>query len=247
MKAAELRTVAQNRTIYGLRRDLCALGMEPEEVATLIQDQCRALSGQEHTSQLSQVQAAALIQDLQARLRALQPTPTTTPRPRPGRAQQAEARPHEPWGERAVDRATQPITARQLEVIDRLAADAGLATLPQRVGFYARQLQGRRQPRTQADADKLIEPLKAMILRRVTVEEVQARLDALAGHSKLAQNSFFPGWVADVRIRLKKEGKKGLTPARLAKLVEAEAFCDIRPPAPPTPAARELDEAAPCP
>lgn len=221
----EPRTVAQNKRIYGLRLQLCQAGQEAEEVAQLVRTICAQVSGQEHTSQLTVGQCDALIRELEKALAEAQP------RPRPTSAlSRAQPSPHEPWGARREDRAAQPITERQLEVIDRLCQDAGFTSLPQRVGFFARQLEGRRAIRTQQDADKIIEPLKAIILRRVTLEEVQARFAAVAAHPELAKDAWLTGFVKDVSQRLKKEGKRGITPARLAKLVEAELRCGIQVP-----------------
>jgi hypothetical protein len=194
------RTIAQNNRIYGLRAALERAGLEAEDVAGIVREICLEVSGQEHTSRLSETQATRVIVGLEERVKRSE----TVPRP----AQAAPA-PHKPWGPRGgEDRTAQPVTARQLEVISSLCQDAGLTTLPQRVGFFARQLQGRRRVETQADADAIIEPLKAMILRKVSANDVSARLEAVRTHPKLAQDRFLPGFVADVSARVEKQGKK---------------------------------------
>lgn len=113
-----------------------------------------------------------------------------------------------------------------VEVLGYLFADAGMGSLPQRIGFTRRQLQGRGQPKTLADADALMEPLKAIILRRVTAEQVRERLLAVQGRPEL--DDFLRGFVPDVLQRVEASGLKAITPGRLAKLVEAEVVCGLR-------------------
>lgn len=217
------RTVEQNRRIYGLRLALCKAGMELEDVVGVIRQIAVEVSGQEHTSLLTVGQANALIGQLEERLRQASTRSAAVGSARP----RAVSAPHEPWGERGGNRAEEPITGRQLEIIDRLATEAGLVTLPQRAGFYARQLGGRRRLVTQADADAVIEPLKAMLRRRVDPDTVCRRLEAVAEHPTLATDAWLAGFVADVLPRVRREGRSAISPGRLAKLREAEELCGI--------------------
>lgn len=218
---APRRTEAQNRAIWSAVSDLTRLGLSKDDAQATMRDICRAVSGQEHSSLLSETQAAEVITRLHARL-------TSTPAPPVQRqAQRQPSAPHDPWGPRQpVDRAEARVTPRMIEVLGFLFQDADMGSLPQQVAFTRRQLKGRSRPETLADADALFEPLKAIILRRTTLPEIQARLAAVAGRPEL--DDFLRGFVPDVIGRVEKQGLKAITPGRLAKLVEAEVVCGLR-------------------
>lgn len=211
------RTAAQNRAIYGVRAALQRAGLDADSVDTLTRDLCRQVSGQEHTAQLTVAQANALLELLRTRIPA-------APQPQPAAAK----RPHEPWGARqAGDRDELPVTERQIEVVALMCMDAGFVSLPQRVGFFARQLQGRRRLETQRDADLVIEGLKAIILRRQDVAELERRT-ALVVAQVSRLNPWLQRFVADFAARLERDGKAAATAGRLAKLTEAEAALGLR-------------------
>lgn len=210
---AALRTPQQNRRLWGvvaaLRR---AAALSEDDAAELVRERCRALSGQEHTSRLTAVQAHRLILDLEREVAGYAPTESARNR-KPARA---------PWGPRGPGlREDQPITRRQQEVVTLLYEQLGWDLQRQR-GFNQRQTR-RPWPQTQKDADAVIEGLTAILLRQVRWAEALARAEALLGHPALDawQRRFLPDLVQQFRSSQRPE--RVLTPHKLRKLVEAEA------------------------
>lgn len=181
------RTPAQSRAIHATASRLADLtGVDRQE---LLDAHCEAVSGQRHTSTLSLDQARRLIQRLDGEVTrfASQARPAPAPAlsvveggggepagrpvgsPRLAVAPSAATpRPHEPWGPRGPGtRGDQPITAMQRVVVAGLFRLLGWDATRQ-LGFVRRQCKAD-APQTQADADRLIEPLKRMALSESTV------------------------------------------------------------------------------
>lgn len=210
------RTPGQNRAIWGLMSQLArASGLDREELDPTLRRIVREVSGQEHTSQLSASQAQSVVRKLELELAAYA-KPAPAPRP--------ASRPHEPWGERGEEpRDVARITPAQQVMITGLFRLLGKSRQEQ-VGFSQRQCK-KPWPQTFEDADKLIEPLKAMLKRQVRPREIWARFQALDGNPSL--NTFERGFVADLCRQYTEADQVGrldrvLTPGRLQKLLEIE-------------------------
>lgn len=209
MGAPAVRTPAQNNQIWSL---CAAIGrahrLSREDVGDLIlRPLCREVSRQDHTSRLSQAQAAQLIARLEERLREApqQPQPEAEA---PAKASRAAT-----------------ITPRQQQVLGALFVQAGMDTPEQQRGFSRRQC-GRPWPQTQEDCDAILEGLKAIILRRVTADDLQRRVAALQKDPRIQRDTWKAGFVADLARQIAAGGGLSLTTHKLAKLVECELFCE---------------------
>jgi len=166
------RNPDQNRRIWGLVSQLgrqSGLGRDgAEDVMRLI---CREISGQERTSDLSPQQADRLILELGARLSPQAAgrlgTPTGGPSPKAGPGAPA----HRAQKAMAPDPAA-TITRQQQAVLEHLYKDAGINN-PK--GFCERVIK-KPWPQTRADANKLYQALEAMIVRKISRDEVQTIL-----------------------------------------------------------------------
>lgn len=210
-----LRTLGQNRRIWGLVTELRELsGLSQGDAEDVLHRCCRECSAQEHTSQLTERQAARVIAMMVAEISGYKKKPASPKRGQPGDCAPGQG-----------PRTEQRITPDQQRVLQALFAQAGLDTQERRMGF-CRQQCDTPWPQTQAHADALFEPLKAMILRRVTPEQFQARVKALIGHPKLDQ--WKTNFVADLQRQIDEAIKAGrpvgkvITPYKLAKLGECE-------------------------
>lgn len=212
------RTPAQNRAIYGLRSRFVAAGVDADDADTILRAACTAVAGHEHTSKLTTGQAQRLIDRLERELATYTPAPA---KPSPA--------PHKPWGERGPgQRIDQPITPFQNTVIQGLfnlcaATGAGFDTFQKRRAFAQRQCK-RDWPETLADADAMIEPLAAIALRKVDVDDIARRVAAMVGHKAL--DPWKRDFVADLHGKFTSGSgrKRLLTPYRLAKIIECEAW-----------------------
>lgn len=202
------RTPAQNRQIHGLLKqigkDAC---LDRDELAEIKASLCRQVSGQEHTSQLDQQQAARLIRLLAQRASGGSTAKRKTP-----------AKSHEAGLSRMV-------TPRQQEVLEALFNQAGMLTLDQQRGFCRRQLKGRFWPQNQKDVTALYTPLTAMVLRRVSPAKLHERAQKLRGRPEL--DAWQTGFIDDLCHQFRNAHAEGvldrvMTPNKLRRLVEAE-------------------------
>lgn len=223
------RTPAQNRALWSTVGRLVARGVPRDAADTALRRLCLEASGQESTKALSAAQAAQVLAGLDIELRRYdQPAaapaapvalpassahPVRAPRrsPRPGPSQSPV------HGRNDAD----PPTPRQLVVLGALFEQAGFGTPKARMDWATRQC-GRPWPQNQLDLDALLIPLQEMVLRRVSADDLSARLAVVAANPA-ALDAWLQGWVADVTERLSRSGARVWTTHRLAKLVEAEA------------------------
>ena len=215
-----IRTPAQNSKLFGLVTELqrCA-GLSQEEATAVMRRHVREVAGQEHSSRLTVNQAIRVIDALQREVATYRPATTARPAP---------PAPHAPWGNRGQGpRTEQPITDRQVEVLQELYRQAGIDTLPRQVGFTRRQCKGRGQPSTQKDFDAIYEALSAIILRRTTADEIWTRARTLTGNAGL--DAWQRGFIADLcgQFENAKDRDKVLSPHKLLKLTEAEIACGV--------------------
>ncbi len=213
---APKRTPSQNRRMWGLLGQLAkTTGSTRAEAEGALRRHVREVSGQEHTSQLTEYQASQVIQRLEQELRGRQ-------------VEQDQQR--KPWGHRGPGpREGQMVSRRQLEVLEALFLQAGMDTRDRQMGFTKRQV---KKPwvQTQRDFDAVFEPLKAIVLRKAAPRDVWARAKALAGHPKL--NRWQQDFVPDLARQFQEAAETGdldcvLTPHKLYKLVEAEVACGV--------------------
>ena len=233
-KVAPKRTSAQSSRIWGiLARLVTATGLGKDEWEGMMRAEVKRISGQEHTSQLSQMQAARLIgwleTELQRYARAAPATPDTVNLPVP--------RPHPPFGERAGPRADERVTPMQQQVLRglwdlcaRLDPANGWSTAALQQGFSRRQC-GRPWPQSEADADKLIAPLASIAARQGPMTEWARRVAAILDAPEL--DAWKRKFIRDVNRQLKSgrlDGKDDVEVcARLPKIVEAEDRVAERP------------------
>lgn len=210
------RTLDQNRRMWGVVAELRRLsGLAADDAEEVLRRCCREASGQEHTSQLTQVQAEVVIGKMDREISGYSKP-----------AESVERKPErKPWGERGPGpRGGQAITPKQQAVLQALFEQAGLDTRERQMGFCKRQF-GVPWPQTQANADALYEPLKAMILRRVKPSELQARTHALVGNGGL--DAWKANFIADLDRQFSDAAKTGkmktvITTHKLLKLIECE-------------------------
>jgi hypothetical protein len=210
--AGAVRTLDQNRRLWGLVTELRKRsGISQEDAEGVVRRMCREVSGQDHSSLLSQVQAERLLSKMESEISGY-----------------GERRPakREPWGERGPGpRDGQRITPRLQEVLQALFEQAGLDTRERQMGFCRRQF-GLPWPQTQAHADALVEPLKAMVLRAVPAETLRARVATLQARTDL--DTWKRGFVEDLARQMDQAARAGrsaksvLTTHKLLKLVECE-------------------------
>lgn len=213
-----LRTPAQNRTIHGLVSELAkASGLERDDVTPTLRTLCRAASGQEHTSQLSEASAKVVIRGLQQELGKYRPASAARGKALP------DAAPHEPWGARGGPARLKLVTARQRAVLAEVFRLVGMDT-PERVAGFCQRQCGHPQPRTHAEYDQVIGGLRGILVRTQNrPEELRARAAALVGHRGL--DAWKAGFVADLLHQYDTAGPgaaRVFTPAKLIKLVECE-------------------------
>lgn len=209
------RTLQQNRIMHGQAGEIARRsGGGADEAKLMLGELAKEVSGQEHTSQLTERQAARVIALLSQRLSEMDRSSPTPPR--------ASSKPEAPKDG--------PITARQVEVLDAMFEQLGMSALQPRVAFCRRTIKKPR-PLDQRDVDVLMTALKAMVVRQTDPAEAWQRLRALNGHPKLdawQRVTFVP----DLLRRFEEAAAKGdlsrvLTPHRIAKLEEAEAACGV--------------------
>lgn len=206
--AVSLRTTAQNRAMWGSVQALAqATGGSRKDAEVALRAICQEVAGHEHTSRLTRPQADQVLERLRARVAA-----ETKNRPRPA----AKA-----GGGGGRKRAEQPITDRQQQVIQALYIQIGWPDRRRQMTFCQRQCKCA-WPQTQAHADKLIEPLKAMALRHTDPADAYQRAQALVGHPGL--DAWQRGFIPDLCGQFAGAADIGavLTPHKLLKLVEAE-------------------------
>lgn len=212
--------------MWALVTELTRAGLERDDAKELLRDECRRASGQESTQQLTPHQAAAVIDALQARLapaREASAAPEAT-------APSADSR--EPWGDRGPGpRGGQLITARQQSVLQALYHQVGMATPAQQRGFSLRQCKTP-WPQSQEHFDKLMEPLKAMAVRKTNPVDAWKRAQALRDRSELTK--WEQGFVVDLCVQFQDAEALGdisrvLSPHKILKLVECELRCGVRP------------------
>lgn len=216
--ARKPRTPAQNRELWGLVNELGrATGLDRDEVvATVVRTLAREVSGQEHTSLLSEGEAEQVLGKLRREVGKYRPRPAG--RPAPAR--------HEPWGKRGPGtRDEQPITAFQREVIRALFELCGKTTTREQTQFSTRQCK-EPWPQTQAHADALITPLTSMALRKIQPRAALARVQVLHRHAAL--DDWQLAFVDDLLRQFAAAETAGtldkvLTAHKLIKLLEAEA------------------------
>lgn len=209
------RTPAQNRAMWGLVSQISRQdGSSREEAAEVLRACCVQASGQEHTSQLTPDQADQVLALMRQRVGV---SSTASP-PRPP----ARGRPVAPSR-------TGGITPRQQEVIAALFRQVGMTDRGRQMNFARRQCKVP-WPQTQAHADQLIEPLKAMAIRHVRPMDAWRRAQALLGHDRLDawQRRFIPDLVRQFQ-EAEPAGTldQVLSPHKLLKLVEAEVACGV--------------------
>lgn len=227
---APLRTTAQNRAIWGLvSRIAAASGLSRDELAPMVQNACKAESGQEHTGALTAPQAQRVIQRLQRELdgyapREVAPIRSASEAP-PRLSVHPEPAPHVPWGPRQVGpRESLPMTPFQGVVLGGLFRLCEYTDLRKQRAFCERQT-GKSWPTTQTEADAVITPLSAMALRKVDAEDIRARVAALG---KVRLDRWKTGFVADLARQLEERpGKAALSPHKLLKVLECEAAAGI--------------------
>ena len=113
------------------------------------------------------------------------------------------------------------VSSAQRRLLDLLFAQAGMGDATRRKGFCQRQIK-RDTPADTAEAEKVIEGLKAIILRARPAAELTALAQRLQGHTRL--NDWQRGFLEDLCRRLARGGRVW-TSHRIAKLLEAEAAC----------------------
>lgn len=208
----KVRTPEQNRRIWSLVNELARraqLSREDVEALTL-RPITRRISAQEHTSKLTPGQADQTIAALEGEVRRYAPAQPAAPAPAP--APVAEPR-------------KGTITPAQQALIQGLYQMVGYASPEQQRAFAMRQI---RLPwaQTQAQADALIEPLKAMALRAVVPADAWQRAQALASRGGL--DAWKKQFIADLCRQFSEANDAGtldkvLTPGKLLKLLECEA------------------------
>ena len=219
--ARTLRTPAQNNRTWSLVANLGRLsGLGREQIeADILRPLVRRISGQEHTSRLSTGQANQVIEALEKEVASYKPR---------RREAGPEPAPHRPWGPRGEEpREDAAITPFQQVVLDGLYQLVGYDRQRQ-ITFSQRQCK-KPWPQSQEDADKIIEPLKSMAMRKVDGAEISARVSALVGRPEL--NAWQVGFVADMVRQFADAGtspKTALSPHKLLKILEAEARCPAR-------------------
>ncbi|HNC94769.1 MAG TPA: hypothetical protein PKW90_01525 [Myxococcota bacterium] len=211
-------------------------GLEQSELKGHLEEICNKISGQSHSSQLTQDQARRVIELLQERVNAARPAPAlaeVTPKAAPSSEPfvhwtQRGRPPVAPTPPATETPAAKPASRRdmisqaQQGTIAGLFELAGMSTREQQIGFSKRQC-GLPWPQSKEHADKLIEGLKAICMRKVDHTEMERRVRALVGHKQL--DAWKRNFVADLADQYSQAEDKTqvLTPHKLAKLMECEA------------------------
>lgn len=200
---------AQRRAVWGAVAQLTKAGLSREDAEGILRDVCRKVSGQEHTSLLSDDQASKVVTQMKERAGRGSPT--------------AEKR--APWGPRGGARTQSTISPAQQHTIQSLAGLLEWDATRLRA-FSERQCK-KPWPQTMADADALVEALKAMAMRSVPPATIQARAAAIDGHPAL--DDWQRPFVADLLKQFSAATESGadlrgvMTGHKLLKLLEAEA------------------------
>lgn len=204
--ARDLRTPQQNSRIWAIISQLVrASGMSREEWAELLAGHCGAVSGQSHSSKLTRGQADEVIRRLQLQLDEYAERPAPTPKH--SGAAPAKGR-------------NDAITPFQQHLISQLFALCGMDTPEQRRAFTERQVK-RPWPQTQADADKLVQPLSSMAIRKLDGIALLRRVEALAA-DVARLDRWKQGFVIDLLEQVRTQDTKTITAGKLAKLIECE-------------------------
>ena len=198
------RTPAQNNAIWGL---LSKLSLGAEDRKGLLRQLCNEVSGQEHSSQLTQAQAQEVIRRLQGR------APSQSGAPPPTKAQAEDATASEPM-----------LTPAQQETLAHVFRQAGMTTLAQQRTFCQRQIK-RPWCQTNQDFNAVYQGLKAIVLRDLDPTDFQRRVDALVNHPAL--DAWQLSWAADVSRQCREAAERGRldrvpTTNRLETLIAAE-------------------------
>lgn len=195
----KMKTPAQHRALFAKVGELRRLGgLSADDAEEVLRQHCEAVSGKRSTSALTEQGAREVLQRLSAEVAAYTPAPAP---PRPDQ----------------TGNAIFLLTAAQRTTLEGLCAQAKLPV----AGFCQRQL-GRDLPRTNAEFDKVVHALQDIVLRRVDVATVLARVAALRGDARL--DSWKAGFIEDLHAQLVAKGAKALTTHKLAKLDEAERW-----------------------
>jgi len=217
-----VRSPDQNRRIWGLLKELQRRsGIPDEDTQAVLRRHCLKVSRQEHSSKLTERQAQQVIELMQSEISGYRPV--TPPKPEPAG--------HEPWGERGPGpRCGRRVTPREQEVLLAMFQQAGMTSREQQMGFCRRQCKVP-WPQTMEHADALMEPLKAIILRSVTSEELEKRVAALQNRPEL--DAWKKGFVEERMRRFAeakashKSAKSVMSPHQLLKLIECEVACGL--------------------
>lgn len=205
------RTPSQNRALWGAVQQLAqATSGSRSEAEVALRAICQEVAGHEHTSRLTVSQADVVLERLRGRVREAQgPRPPAPTRCRTGGRDQ------------------RPITRRQQEVLAALFDQIGWPERHKQMAFCRRQF-GMPWPQTQAHADKLFEPLKAIALRHIDPEDAWRRAEALRGHPGLDawQRSFVPDLCR--QFEAAQDLGSVLSPHKVLKLIEAEVAAGVR-------------------
>jgi len=209
---ARQRTPAQSRRLWGLASRIAkASGGGKAEQEALARGAAEEVSGRRSTSSLTPAQARQAIALLEQRAKGSGPKAKTTKKAGPSDAR---------WG---------PITPRQQAVIQALYRQVGMTDPARQRGFCERQCKTP-WPQSQEDADRLMEPLKAMALRSAVPKDIWDRARAIQDSPRLDawQAQFVPDLVAQF-VEAEANGKlnKVLSPHKLLKLLEAEHSCGV--------------------
>lgn len=211
MAKPALRSPAQNRRLWGLVSALQQVGLCRDDAVGVLRAQCLAVAGHEHTSQLTTAQAervAHLVERHLASVRHPAPVPPTS---------------REPWGPRGSTPRNKGLPSpKQNQVLLALLSQAGFDTPEKQRTFCERQCR-RFWPQTQAEADKVFEGCKAIILRATSAEEIRGEVTILKDHPLLTawERGFLDDLVA--QFAAVQDPADVLTPHKLAKLAECRA------------------------
>lgn len=205
-RAALPRTPAQNRVLWSLVSKLARMsGLGESEVKdAVLRPLVRRASGQDSTTRLTSHQAAVVIDALERQLAEYAAAEPAPPAPSP--------------------RHIAAITPAMQATITGLFAQLGWHERARQIAFSRRQI-GLPWPQTEEQADALIEPLKAMVLRAVKPRELWARAKALRGNPRLTR--WEQGFVGELCANFEEAEQAGrldkvLSTQGLLKLMEIE-------------------------
>lgn len=195
-----MRTLEQNKRIWKLVSNFAkATGFARGYAEERMRDICMDISGQRSSSRLTEDQAAAMIQRLEAIIRTAHPPLKGDKR---GCVHDAEAL----------------ATNAQLATLNQLFSDVGIDTDKRQVAFCRRVIKSY-MPITREDVNKIHEALEAMYIRRFDAAAIDNML-AVARRFKERCTAWERGFIDDIyRQRAIKKFKK-LSSMKIKKLEE---------------------------